>query len=245
LRILIADDDEISLLALQTMLAKRGHTVVTATDGSAAWQRLQEDNPPSLAILDWMMPGLDGVELCRRVRATPSLRSMYIILLTSRDGKDHLIEGLRAGANDYVTKPFDREELEARVNVGTQVVHLQDELRCRVSELELALVNVKQLQGLLPICCYCKKIRDDGNYWQQVESYIVRHSDAQFTHGICPECMDSVVRPQLAKAKDQRETTNHCAGAALQPLDTAAGTMATIPIEPPAKMAVGSGAAES
>ncbi len=213
MRILIADDDEVSLLALQALLRKGGHTVQTAADGAVAWQLLQADDAPQLAIIDWLMPGLDGVELCRRARQTARLRSLYIILLTARDGRDHLIEGLRAGANDYVTKPFDREELAARVQVAGQVVRLQEELRCRVSELEQALASVKQLQGLLPICCYCKKIRDDSNYWQQVEGYIARHSEARFSHGICPDCMEAVVKPELTRVLGKApEGSERCGG---------------------------------
>jgi DNA-binding response OmpR family regulator len=194
MRILIADDDDVSRLALEAMLTKRGHAVVAAADGIEAWQVLQEKEPPKLAILDWMMPEIDGLDLCRRARAEPDLKTLYLIMLTSRGSREHLIEGLRAGANDYVTKPFDREELEARVNVGLQVVQLQDELKSRVRELEVALANVKQLQGLLPICCYCKKIRDDQNYWQQLEGYISGHSDTRFSHGICPDCMENVMK---------------------------------------------------
>jgi DNA-binding response OmpR family regulator len=193
MRILIADDDEVSLLALEAMLGKRGHTVVAAGDGQEAWQMLQQDDPPPVVILDWMMPGLDGVDVCRRVRAEPRLKSLYLMLLTSRGSHEHVLEGLRAGANDYVTKPFAADELEARVNVGIEVVRLHEELRARVRDLEAALTNVKQLQGLLPICCYCKKIRDDHNYWQQLEGYISRHSDARFSHGICPDCLPVVL----------------------------------------------------
>jgi sigma-B regulation protein RsbU (phosphoserine phosphatase) len=194
MRILIADDDDVSLLALEAMLTKRGHTVVATCDGAEAWEVLQGGDPPPLAILDWMMPGLDGVEVCRRVRAEPALKSLYLLLLTSRDSREHLIEGLRAGANDYITKPFDREELEARVNVGVEVVHLQTELKQRVRELEEALASVKQLQGMLPICSYCKKIRHDGDCWEQLEGYIIRHSDARFSHGICPDCLEAVLK---------------------------------------------------
>src|SRR6516162_5084778 len=111
MRILIADDDDVSLLVLEALLLKRGYTVVKTEDGVEAWQVLQHDDPPPLAILDWMMPGLDGVEVCRRVRAEPKLKTLYMILLTSRGSKEHLLEGLQAGANDHITKPFDREEL--------------------------------------------------------------------------------------------------------------------------------------
>src|SRR5262249_1044353 len=143
------------------------------------------------------MPEIDGLEVCRRVRAAPKLKAMYLILLTARGSREYVLEGLRAGANDYVTKPFDREELEARVNVGIQVVQLQAELARRVAELEDALGRVRQLQGLLPICCYCKKIRDDQDYWHQVDRYIGTHTDVRFSHGICPECWVSVVQPEF------------------------------------------------
>src|SRR5207244_3597988 len=111
---------------------------------------------PRLAILDWQMPGLDGPTVCRRVRAAPELKGLYLILLTARTERDDVLEGLRAGANDYVTKPFDPAELEARVNVGAEMVQLRDELAERVAELEKALADVKRLHGLLPICAYCK-----------------------------------------------------------------------------------------
>ena len=122
---------------------------------------------------------------------------MYLILLTSRGDKEHVLAGLQAGANDYVTKPFDRDELLARVRVGAQMVGLQAELAARVHELEDALARVKQLQGLLPICSYCKSIRDDKNYWHQVETYVKSHSEAEFSHGICPGCWEKVVKAQL------------------------------------------------
>ena len=154
-------------------------------------------DPPRLAVLDWLMDEMDGVEVCRRVRERPELRSVYLILLTSRGDKAHLLEGLQAGANDYVTKPFDRDELLARVRVGAQMLGLQAELAARVHELEDALTRLKQLQGLLPICSYCKSIRDDHNYWHKLETYVKSHSEAEFSHGICPSCWEKVVKPQF------------------------------------------------
>jgi sigma-B regulation protein RsbU (phosphoserine phosphatase) len=203
MRILIADDDDVSRLALKAMLTKRGHEVVPTSDGNEAWQAFQVDDPPKLAILDWLMPGIDGVELCRRLRALANFKAVYLILLTSRGSKEHILEGLRAGANDYVTKPFDHEELEARIGVGVQVVQLQSELAQRVSELEVALAQVQQLQGLLPICSYCKRIRDDQDYWHQVERYIGCHANVRFSHGICPDCWKEVVEPEFHKELGQ------------------------------------------
>jgi phosphoserine phosphatase RsbU/P len=170
MRILIADDDDVSRLELQALLTRRGHEVAAVSDGREAWEVLQGEHPPRLAVLDWRMEEMDGVEVCRRVRERPGLRNVYLILLTSRGDKEHVLAGLQAGANDYVTKPFDRDELLARVRVGAQMVGLQAELAARVQELEDALARVKQLHGLLPICSYCKCIRDDKNYCHQVEN---------------------------------------------------------------------------
>ncbi|MGI9069273.1 MAG: response regulator transcription factor [Pyrinomonadaceae bacterium] len=197
MKILIAEDDPVSRRVLEATLEKFGYEVVVAADGAEAWAVLQCHNAPSLAILDWMMPELDGVEICRRLRGIPNATPPYLILLTAKFGKENVVAGLDAGANDYLTKPFDRAELRARVRVGAQVLELQTNLAARVSELEDALAQVKQLQGLLPICSYCKKIRDEQNFWQRIDSYITDHADVQFSHGICPDCYREVVEPQF------------------------------------------------
>lgn len=204
MRVLIAEDDPISCRLLEATLARWGYRVEVTRDGVEAWEALQGVQAPSLAILDWMMPGLDGVEVCRRVRAVSRPMPTYLILLTGMGRREDVVMGLEAGADDYVVKPFDREELRARVQVGVRVVTLQQDLAERVQALEDALARVKQLQGLLPICAYCKKIRNDRNYWQQVESYIIEHSAAQFTHGIFPDCYQNIVRPELEKLRRQQ-----------------------------------------
>ena len=198
-KVLIADDDAVCRRILESTLAEGGFEVTIATDGLEAWHAFQNPNPPSLAILDWMMPGMDGVELCRRIRQTHGTLPPYLIVLTARSDKEDVVSGLNAGADDYITKPFSRAELRARLQVGVRVVELQGSLAARVAELEEALARVKQLQGLLPICSYCKKIRDDRNYWQQLENYIGEHSEAQFSHGICPDCFEKFARPELEK----------------------------------------------
>ncbi len=190
---LIADDDRGVTLVLSRALVQWGIDPVIASDGDAAWEAAQSDPRPSLAIIDWMMPGLDGPELCRRFRAHDDLQHLYVILLTSRSGHADLVAGLDAGADDYVVKPFDLEELRARVHVGLRVLELQERLARKVTELQSALSRVKQLHGLLPICSYCKRIRADENYWQQLESYVAEHSDAQFSHGVCPSCLEQVL----------------------------------------------------
>jgi sigma-B regulation protein RsbU (phosphoserine phosphatase) len=200
-RILIAEDDAVSRHLLEATLHKWGYEVIATTDGLAALEVLRQPDAPSLAILDWMMPGMDGAEVCLKARELAAGRLLYIILLTAKGRKEDIVEGLTAGADDYVIKPFDRAELKARMNAGERILRLQSELAVRVKELELALANVKLLQGLLPICCYCKKIRDDQNYWQQVDTYIADHSEAVFTHGICPECRDRIVKPELERLR--------------------------------------------
>lgn len=207
MRILVAEDDRVSRHALQTRLETWGFAVTGHSDGTSAWEALRAEGAPHLVILDWLMPGMDGIEICRRMRAEPQARPAYIILLTARVGRENVIQGLDAGADDYVTKPFDFDELRARVQVGVRVVELQKALAERVQQLEEALSRVKQLQGLLPICSYCKKIRDDRNYWQQVEGYISEHSEAQFSHGICPDCFEKFVKPELEGLQKEGQKT--------------------------------------
>lgn len=195
--ILIADDDAISRRMLEATLQRWGHRVLAVPDGQSAYEALSRNDAPLMAILDWMMPHLDSSTICRRLREDPAKRFLYIILLTARTDKQDIAAGLVSGADDYITKPFDREELQARVNVGIRMATLQQKFAERVAELEEALKRVKQLQGLLPICCYCKCIRNDENYWQRVEVYISEHSNAHFSHGICPKCFETVIKPQL------------------------------------------------
>jgi phosphoserine phosphatase RsbU/P len=187
---LIADDDPVTAAVLRGALCRWNLEVVTALDGAAAWDLIESTQSPSLAIIDWMMPGIDGIELCRRIRETPAHAHMYVILLTGRDSHADVVAGLQAGADDYLVKPFDAEELHARVNTGIRILTLQQQLTERIEALRETIANVKQLNGLLPICSYCKRIRKDEDYWQQLEGYITEHSDAQFSHGICPGCLE-------------------------------------------------------
>jgi len=196
-RVLIAEDDPTSCRLLEATLARWGYRVVVARDGVEAWGVLQEADPPPIAVLDWMMPGMDGIDVCRRAREAAGATPPYFILLTAKGQREDVVTGLEAGADDYVTKPFDRAELRARIEVGVRVVSLRQALADRVRALEEALSRVKQLQGLLPICAYCKKVRNDQNYWQQVETYVSEHSEARFSHSVCPACYETVVKPEL------------------------------------------------
>jgi len=149
MKILVAEDDVVTRKMLVVTLERLGWEVIQAEDGNAAWQlfeTLKGKDAPELAVLDWMMPGVEGIEICRRLRTTPGFELVYVILVTSRGGKEDLSYGLAAGANDYITKPFDPVELQARVRVGERMVRLQRSLAARVTEVEAALAHVQLLQ---------------------------------------------------------------------------------------------------
>lgn len=208
MKILVADDDPVTREIIKILLTKRGHDMRFACDGNEAYRMLQDQDSPRLAVLDWIMPGIDGPELCRRIRKLRSPEPPYLILLTSRGLKEDIVEGLEAGANDYITKPFDFGELSARIQVGIQMLELQSALAARVRQLEEATAHIRTLQGFIPICSYCKKIRDDKNYWQQIETYLSAHADIQFSHGICPDCYERYVVPELENLQKYDKFSN-------------------------------------
>jgi len=188
-RILIAEDDLSSRALLEAVLKRDGHDVLATVSGAQAWEILQQADSPRLAILDWIMPELDGLEVVRRVRSRQSDSPPYLIMLTTQSGKGDIVAGLDAGADDYLTKPFDARELRARVEVGRRMLATQAALASKVRELGEALEQVRTLRGILPICASCKMVRNDAGYWQQVEVYVSDHTEAEFSHGICPDCM--------------------------------------------------------
>lgn len=201
MQILVAEDDLTSRVMLAGALEKGGHSVVAAANGSDAWRILQEPDAPPLAILDWMMPVMDGLEVVRRVRERTANLQPYLIILTARGDKTDIVAGLAAGADDYLVKPYDIGELHARVAVGRRLLEAHATLAKKVEELQQALDHVKTLRGIVPICACCKKVRDDQGYWDQVESYISRHSEARFSHGLCPGCTQKLYpefAPQIA-----------------------------------------------
>jgi CheY-like chemotaxis protein len=207
--VLVADDLDVNRKLLRTLLAADGYEVVDASNGVDALNILQNATGPMVGLIDWEMPRMEGIEVCRQARKAPSGPPgppLYLILLTVRDTKQDIVAGLQCGANDYITKPFDKTELLARVSIGRQMVQLQQTLTERVAELKEALLSVKQLGGLLPICSYCKKIRDDQNYWQQVEAYVGKHSEAKFSHSICPQCYEDIIKPQMVQLGVPDET---------------------------------------
>jgi CheY-like chemotaxis protein len=206
-KILVADDDPVIRRVLDRTLERWGYEVVTARDGAEAWRILQADDPPALAILDWMMPGMTGLDVCHALRQRPSTRGMYVLFLTAEGRTKDVVAALEAGADDHVGKPFAIEELRARVRAGERILGLQRELAERVQALEHALEHVKQLQGCLPICAWCKKIRNDQNYWQSVDAYVAEHTDARFTHGICPSCRDETMK-QYRERRARRQAAS-------------------------------------
>jgi len=189
MRILIAEDDLTSRTMLSAVLKKYGHEVVVTSDGEEAWVALQKSDAPRLALLDWMMPLMDGVEVVRRIRAETGLQQPYLIMLTTKSDKTDIVAALDAGADDYLVKPFHPAELSARVEVGRRLTETRDQLAEQVRNLRQALDDIKTLQGILPICMHCKQIRNDKGYWENVEAYITRHSKALFSHSICPGCL--------------------------------------------------------
>ena len=205
MKLLIAEDDFTTRTMLQSVMTRWGYEVQAVEDGHAALAALALPNSPRLALLDWTMPGLDGVEVCRKLRALEFAEPPYLILLTARTQKEDIVVGLQAGANDYIAKPYDTGELQARLAVGVRMVELQSALALQITErdnlirqLQAALTEVKTLSGIIPICAGCKKIRDDKGFWNQVEAYIQTHSLATFSHGLCPDCTTRLY-PEVAE----------------------------------------------
>ena len=188
LRILIADDDPIARRFLESAVSRAGYEVTAVSDGDEAWRVLSGPDAATVAVLDWMMPGLTGIEVCEKVRAAGLRTPPYLIVLTSRGATDDVVRALQAGADDHITKPFEIDELRARLAVGVRIVTLQRQLADRVLALEEALAHVQQLQGLIPICAWCRQVRSDGDYWEQVEGYLTKRSGLRFSHAICPAC---------------------------------------------------------
>jgi CheY-like chemotaxis protein len=179
MKILIAEDDPVSVKILQFTLEHYGHEVVAAADGEEAWQLFDRD-PVRVVVSDWMMPKVDGLELCQKVRSRPKTDYTYFILLTAiNTGRENLRKAMDAGIDDFLTKPLDREAVLMRLRVAERILEFTTQIR--------------QLKELIPICMYCKRVRDDQDYWQQVESYIHAHTGSNFSHGICPECFNKQI----------------------------------------------------
>jgi phosphoserine phosphatase RsbU/P len=186
MRVLIVEDDTDSRELLRTLLEQNGLEVTCVANGREALDAFSR-TPFSVILSDWLMPEIDGIELCRRIRAAHKPGYTYIILITALKGKARYLEAMNAGADDFVTKPYDPEELRARLMVAERIVRLQE--------------HVRRLEGVLPTCMYCKKIRDDRDVWVGIEQYITQRTEASFSHGVCPDCYESVVKPELDRIR--------------------------------------------
>jgi response regulator RpfG family c-di-GMP phosphodiesterase len=142
---------------------------------------------------------MDGYQVCRAIRADDRSAGVPVIFLTGQRDAEFIVSGFEAGGSDYVLKPYESRELLARVRVHLELKHKRDELERRNRELEASIARIKRLEGIIPICMYCKKIRNDDTMWQQFELYICEHLDAQFSHGVCPECYEEQVRKIIAE----------------------------------------------
>jgi sigma-B regulation protein RsbU (phosphoserine phosphatase) len=192
MRILLAEDDAATRTVVAKQLEALGHTVLCASDGAQAWEIFQKEAPP-LVITDWLMPNLDGAGLCRNIRQAAGSTYTFIVILTAVERSTGYLDGMAAGADDYATKPCDGGELAVRIRVAERILSLQHER--------------DTLHELLPLCPRCKRIRNEHEQWQQVETYITRMADAQFSHGVCPECYEKHMKPQL-EAWKRRNTTS-------------------------------------
>jgi sigma-B regulation protein RsbU (phosphoserine phosphatase) len=145
-----------------------------------------------MALLDWMMPGMEGIEVCKLLRRQSDRPYTYLIFLTGKAQKEEVAAGLEAGADDYVTKPCDMIELRARLRVGERIVSLERDHARQVVTLQEAADQVHKLKELIPICAWCKRVRDDADYWHSIEEYLYLHTGSDFTHGICPSCLEGL-----------------------------------------------------
>jgi DNA-binding response OmpR family regulator len=179
----MVEDDPVSARILQAALEKFGYEPVIARDGAQAWEIFDRD-PVRLMVSDWMMPGMDGLALCEKVRARPETAYTYFILFTANHTSAPNYElASAAGVDDFLTKPLDREAIRMRLRVAERILRYTAEIR--------------QLQAMIPICVYCRKVRDQHDYWDQVESYLQRQTGSNLTHGACPDCYDKEVAQLL------------------------------------------------
>ncbi|HWA26961.1 MAG TPA: response regulator transcription factor [Lacunisphaera sp.] len=184
MKLLIVEDDSIASAVLDASLRKLGHEIQLAGDGAVGWQLFQKA-PYRIVISDWLMPGLNGLELCRRIRSGGGEYTYFILLSNMATGGSNLDQAMGAGVDDFLTKPVNEAELKARVHVAERILNY--------------VMEVRQLQQIIPICGYCKKMRDDQNYWSQVEEYLAKHAGTSFSHGVCPDCYERVLVPQMRK----------------------------------------------
>jgi phosphoserine phosphatase RsbU/P len=190
-RVLLAEDEPVTRRLLEAQMTRFGFDVTSVPDGLRAWDALQNADAPSLVVLDWNMPGLDGPDVCRKIRESARSGYTYMLLVTARNAKSDVVQGLSAGADDFISKPVDPDELHARLKTGERIVRLEHTLATQVKELQAASEHVRELQGMIPICMHCKRIRNQSQIWEKVETYIETRSEAKFSHALCSECLET------------------------------------------------------
>lgn len=196
LRILAVDDDAATRLTLSTVIADAGWSPVVVDDPEQAYHLLIGPDAPPIALIDWQMPSLSGLELCRRIRAAAPDARPYIIFVTVNSTSVDIVTGLDAGADGYMTKPIAAIELQARVRAGLRTIALQQDLRSRLHVAQ-ASAESQRVPELLPMCCYCHRVRDEREQWSTLEQYVMQRDTVRFTHGFCPDCYDDYVRPDM------------------------------------------------
>jgi len=196
-KILITDDSPDVLLMSTTLLRRAGYEVLEASTGKECLDAVRVHHP-DLVLLDVMLPDMTGIQVCRQIKNDKSLKDIFVILASGvQVSSDNQAEGLDIGADGYIIKPIPNKEFLARIQAGERIKRAEDALREKekqqqtlILQLEEAIAEIKTLKGCIPICATCKKIRDDEGYWNQLEAYISKHTDATFTHGICPTCLE-------------------------------------------------------
>lgn len=183
MQVMVVEDDLISRRLLITTLTSFGYLVESFENGAEAWSAYDR-HPYRIVVSDWLMPGVDGLDFCRKIRTRADTEYTYFILLTANiQGKESYLQAMAAGIDDFLSKPLDRDQIWMRLRVAERILRYT--------------TQISQLESMLPICSYCKKIRNDNNYWQQVESYIGERTGTYFSHSVCPDCIEKVVKPQL------------------------------------------------
>ena len=200
MRILVADDESTSRVVLAGILQDCGHDILECGDGQSVLDAMDSSDAPQLIVLDWMMPCMDGLDVLRRLRDSRDDQMPYVIMVTDKSETESIVTALKAGANDYICKPFDFGELQARVGVGARMLEVQGMLTAKLGELQDALNHIKTLHGLLHVCVNCKRIQDEKGVWKQMEVYVRDRTEADFSHGFCPQCIKKLypdIYPQV------------------------------------------------
>jgi DNA-binding response OmpR family regulator len=188
--VLVVDDEPRNLQLVGKLLSDElACDLCFAGSGREALETMESVNT-DLVLLDINMPEMNGYEVCRVLRGAEKTQDTPVIFLTAQREPESIIRGFEAGGTDYVGKPFESRELLARVRLQLDLKRSRDELKRQKEELETTLTRIRRLEGIIPICSYCKKIRNEENSWEQVEVYITEHSEALFSHGVCPACKD-------------------------------------------------------